>query len=530
MSKPLRVNRYSTYLTIKSTKEGLNEESGFDLHKTLTLLKIPLFNAAGTYIGSVKYYRFIKDSFHLPLHVLPYLLEDAKRQEIEVDVHNCPVNPAGHINLSMKLNWTDRPEHEEAFNHLTSYEGSMVGNNLQTGKGKSYIGVKLSTIWKTPTLVVCDGLVEQWVDNYLEKTKVNPDDIFVLQGHTSLDKLWAMINDKKRLPWIVVVSLKTLTRYSQYKDANYNKYPRINDLMRELQIGYAIFDEVHLNTHAITMLLLVLNIQHNVFLSATPERSKKEEQRIFKVIFPEGMIAGSATYDRYVRSVIRGYDLDMQLPSQKFESFGYGYSHIKYESKVLAKGSLMTEFTNIVDKNLEREYLYRDFQDGNKCLIFVSTVKMAVELAARLKIKHPNMDIRTYTASDPLENLTEADIIVSTPKSCGVGKDIKGLVTIINTVSIASKPALQQMFGRLRKLEGKECVFVDLFNTSVRHQVRHFWNKRGVLKACSRSMTQDGVAHLYSNNRGGGNERPIDRTVSNQKARYRQFYSSRSKY
>ena len=493
----ITLEKYTTYFTLKAPYQECLPKEGIDLHPLLNILKIPIFDNQGKYQGSFRYYRYFKDAFHLPINFLTRTKAYLEKHGAQVEIVENKPNRVGKLDppIKMKEGWTDREEHAEAFKHLTTYPLHMVGNNLQTGKGKSYVGVKLTTIFNCPTLVVCDGLVEQWVDNYKEKTDIDPDRIYVLQGINSLRRLWEMIKHKEPLPQVLVVSLKTLTRYSRYKDDNYRKFPRINDCMKALKIGYAIFDEIHLNTRAIVMLLLALNINRNVFLSATPERSDKDEQKIFEIIFPKGLIGGASKYDRYVDTVIRGYDLDTHIPDAKFETYGYGYSHTRYESKVLSSAPLLDTFQDVVEHAIRYDYLNYRIEGKTKCLVFVSTVRMAQELAARFSKIFPKVDIRSYTADSPIDDLYDAEIVISTPKSCGTGKDIRGLITVINTVSMSSNPGLQQMFGRLRKIDdGKiQCRFIDLINTTVGQQMRHFWAKNKVFKNCSKSFTLDNI-------------------------------------
>ena len=498
--KNFQIDTYSTYFTVQADPEGYikyNTTEKININPLLNNLKIPLFNAQGKYIGAIRYYRYIKGYLHLPIHFHTQFILFLRKNDVNVVVERHNPNKVRTLSpkLEMKPEWSqEREEQKEAFKHLLTSTGSMTGNDLQTGKGKSYVGVKLTTIFNCPTVVICDGLVEQWVDNYVEKTTIDPSEIFVLQGIDSLKKLWETIKSKGKLPSVLVASLKTFSRYSQYKDENYRVFPRINELMKALGIGMAIFDEFHLNTHAIVMLLLVLNIRKNVFLSATPERSDKDEQKIVEIIFPSGTVGGASHYDRYVETTMRGYELDLHMSSNKFENYSYGYSHIKYESRLLQKADFISGFQHALERSIQHDYLNYRIPGETKCLVFVSTVRMAEEMAARLKATYPDVDIRTYTASDPIDNLYDAEIIISTPKSCGVGKDIRGLITVINTVSMSSKPSLKQMFGRLRKLkDNKQCRFIDLINTCVPQQMRHFWTKRKIYRFCSKNLNIEDI-------------------------------------
>lgn len=505
------IHAYATYYEIEATKNGYFHNGQLNLDDITALLRIPVFDNRGRYVDSIRYYRYIGGKYRFPINTLSWLKTKFERLKLDYPLFeyaiqdhepNHKIGAAIHIPAKMKDGWVDRPEHAPAFEHILNYPGHIVGNDLQTGKGKSYVGCKLTTKWQCPTAIVCDGLLDQWVENYLEKTNVPAERIYLIQGIDSIIRLWKMIENKEPLPWVIVCSIRTMSRYGMYIEDSYRSVPRVNDLFKALNIGYVLYDEIHLNTHAIVLLMLVLNIDKSVLLSATPERSDRMEQNIFEFILPKGLIGGAAEYDRYVDACIRGFELDLHVNPKQLETYGYGYNHMKYESKILDNNLYIREFVNELIKVIQSEFLpWRNSDTTTKCLIFVSTVRFATEVKKRLSAALEGIDIRTYLASDPIDNLTEAEIIISTPKSCGVGKDIKRLLTGINTISLGSAPLYQQMFGRLRKVEGLQCRWVDMINKRVPQQMKHFFTKRKILNKCSKTLT---TSFIDTKQRGRG--------------------------
>lgn len=502
---------FTTYFTIEAERSG-----GLFRFATVTnvlsMLSYTTYDHKKQPVKLTRYYGYRDGKFHFPISILDLvlnILDSAKSRypgEFDYNIKYKQPNPVRHIeNIEMQPGWKDRPEHQAAFEHLLSSTKHLVGNNLQTGKGKTYVGVKLFTIFKMPTLVICDGLTEQWRDNFLEKTTIPAERIYTIQGKPSIDKLLnktikSQYTEPDEYPWVIIGSMKTMRNWA-FKEDQYADLPDLNEVMAGLGVGYAIYDEIHVNTRAAVKIMLTLNIDKNVILSATPMRATERENKIFNSIFPKGIIGGANVYDKYVIGTMYGYTLNTRRSDDYFVQYNYGYSHLKYEAILLKEKSLKTQFIDVLKKMLANEYFpYATItvdSDGEevptKCLIFVATVNMAIEVRNRLKSDYPERDIRTYLAKDPIDNL-EAEIIVSTIKSCGVGKDISNLVTVINTISINSKPSYMQMLGRLRKLNnGIDCRFVDIINTTIQHCNRHAASKMAILKSCCKEFNEIGI-------------------------------------
>jgi superfamily II DNA or RNA helicase len=102
---------------------------------------------------------------------------------------------------------------------------------------------------------------------------------------------------------------------------------------------------------------------------------------------------------------------------------------------------------------------------------------MATYLTERYTQLYPDKVVNRYCEQDPFENLTEADIIVTTVISAGTAVDIPNLRVVVQTVCISSSVANIQTLGRLRKLVGKDTRFCYLYAENLNKQ-RQYHQRR----------------------------------------------------
>ena len=129
------------------------------------------------------------------------------------------------------------------------------------------------------------------------------------------------------------------------------------------------------------------------------------------------------------------------------------YSHIALEKWILATPNRTHRYVSLLADALEEYYLKRR-KRGDRCMIFVSLVKMADALVKHLHIRFNSkyeMDIINYTGSLKKEELTGKDIIISTIGKAGTALDIIGLTTLINSVAVSKIETARQNIQRLRR-------------------------------------------------------------------------------
>ena len=427
-----------------------------------------------------RYYRYKFDvgQMVLPRHLLSETLRELALQNIKTQVIEGNVVTPRRIFAKMNPNWQDRPEQEETIKHLTNCSIPMRCSDLQTGKGKTYAALKSMCCIGYATLIICDGLVEQWVREILEKTLIPEKDICVLKGGNSVIRL--MASEEK--PSVIVASIDTLRSFAKGDCDPYCDLPSYAQFLEYFGIGTKIFDEFHLNFQTLVSIDLRSHVPNNLYLSATPKRSSGTQAALFKAFFPDEIIVGGGVYDKYVN--VTFYSYGIEIHKETAFNTPHGYSHAKYEAYIENNGMVKRRYLeSVIYPTIDMHYINKK-SDGQKLLILCRTVSHCQMLQRYLEYKYDTLKVNTFTADDPEENLTESDIIVSTPSSCGTGKDIKKLRTVIQTCSISSEPLVEQILGRLRKLPtGETPEFVDIYNSNLHRHKAHYRTRSDIYKA-----------------------------------------------
>lgn len=470
---------YTTYITIKANKSS-TQIFGKDIYLKKLLDKLRLTRWDKVFRREILLWRFYAynnklSEFILPRYALKELIKCIEEQGGEYKV--IYENPIESIEIDIDVNpeWVLRDYQRPVVDWFMNKSiGPIRATELITGGGKSLVATVASSRIKKPILLIASGLLDQWKENYFKITNIKEDDLYCIQGHPSLKKLFKEQKQHK----VYIASTETLRSWISNQDNIYTDVPSYCQFLYLCNIGTKIVDEFHLNFSAITSIDFRSNIENNIYLSATPARSDRNSNRIFNMIFPINTIYANNLFDKYVNCTLYGYRLDIKNPKRLSNKFGY--NHIKYESQICADEDTRLEFFIRIIKPLIDSHYVNKFTSG-KLLILVQTVQLVCFIVSYCEYYYPNKLTKPYTASDPEENLSISDIIISTPKSCGVGRDIKELVCCINLVSVSSEPLVKQIFGRLRKLpDGRTPEFVDMYNRLIPDQVRHMKSRKRV--------------------------------------------------
>lgn len=376
-----------------------------------------------------------------------------------------PHEPDSFLNLTIKPAFEIRPEQADATNFLSDPKTNFKCLASQAGSGKTLMSITAAIRLNYPTICICSGLVEQWVDAWIRYTNIKPEEIFVIRGNATIIDL---LQDESCLPKVIIASLETMRDFTQKKGV-YERYPgSFMDLIERKNIGTKIMDEAHMAFHTQVKIDLVSNIKYNIYLSASYERNNKSSNRVFEKVFPPDIRFGENALFKYARVVTASYSLTMS--PQAYTQAG-SYSHFKYEKYILGRDPINKHFLSILKHYLHAEYMrYR--QPGDKAIVFFALVKSIAQVVEYLRVNLDGVRVEAYTQEDPEEHLN-ADVIITTLKSAGTGKDIPGLITGVNTVSFASRPQCIQMLGRIRFIKDKPLTFVDLHNRSIKPHLKH---------------------------------------------------------
>ena len=336
------------------------------------------------------------------------------------------------------------------------------------------------------TLIVLNSLIDQWYKSLRQHIAIASHEIYVVQGIEPLKKLWEAIKNGYR-PKVLIFSTRTLVYYGVNPKGPYAELPSYAKLQEVLGIGFKIMDEVHLGFHANTRVDLVSNIAHNVYLSATYQRNHYQGCRIFNMVFPKELRFGEAFQKKFTTVHMLRYQLGIPpSDSQKMRS-PKGYNHALYENYIRRNNRHFDFFMQSVVIPIIEMYFLNIRKPGQLMLILCQTRKFALRMELYLKKWFGNRGtVAVYFSGEKGKNGADrnllADLIISTHKSCGTGRDIKNLKSCLNTVSFASSPLSSQVLGRLRELPGEDTVFIDIWNPEIGSHLNHCSNRLDVYK------------------------------------------------
>jgi hypothetical protein len=264
----------------------------------------------------------------------------------------------------------------------------------------------------------------------------------------------------------------------------YQGLPSFRDFIKGMKFGVKVTDECHLNFHTNAMIDIQSDIEHNIYLSATYMRSGKNSDQIFKRIFPDHIKYDQGGYNRYVNITECNYSFGPI--ADKYVSTPRGYMQAKYESWLLRSPQKLTKMFEKI-AFLVKKYFIDIRKDKQRILILVGTIDFGTSLVAYLREVYPDMDIEEYFSSTDDEILNRSEIIVSTSGSCGTGKDLKGLRSMIAFVSFAAEALTYQTLGRLRAMDDTP-EFIYLVNRGINSHIRHSNIRRPIYRHLCRSF------------------------------------------
>ena len=475
----------TTWIRFKSTRSGdLNgvnisyfikgtcQEREFDprINKWIMTAKYTSYDEKEGYAYAPRYM----------LNSLIRYIEDNCDAKVEQKVIE-PITPI-KVELPVKTGVELREVQVPVVKFLTDESIGFKPLALFTGAGKTMASIYSICQLGYPALISLGLLIDQWLKSILQFTDISRDDIYVVKGFDTLANLWKAIDNGFR-PKILLFSMRTLDLYAVKCDGVYAELPSYEELVKTLGIGVKVVDECHLNFNTNVLIDLKSNIKMNIYLSATYQRSSYQGRKIFNMVFPAELKFGEQFVKKYTTVYTCGYRLSINPRDLgRFRSFK-GYNHAKYENYLVRHKPVLEYFVDLVIKTCLYKYFDEVKKEGQHCLILVQTQQFACKLAEYLTEQRDDTVSVFFAGSRDAygkeENL-DADVIISTIKSCGVGRDIKNLKTCINTVSFSSPPQCIQILGRLRELPNEETIFVDICNTEIQQHVRHMYNRTAI--------------------------------------------------
>lgn len=346
---------------------------------------------------------------------------------------------------------------EESIKFLCGPE-KQLGLNLSTGLGKTFCVAYATTKLRIKTIIITpnESLKQQWIATYNKMFDYRPKHLMNIAGSNIID---AIMEDAVDEADVYFVNHQTLRSYMVYT----NGY-QLHKFFKKINVGIKVYDEAHMEFGNIILLDFFTNTERTWYLTATFDRSDKTESACFKRAFNSvityGEMESKEVIEKHVLYHVVNFNSRIS-PKARAKVIGYqGLTAVSYGKYAFFEDPNNTAYQIIL-------MLLNKCKDlEGKTLIFVPLIDAVDDVVKRLKKDFPDKSVAAYhskISAEEKQSAEKKDIIVSTIKSCGTGKDIKGLRCLICAEPIASKVVAEQMFGRLRPYEdNKPTYFFDL--------------------------------------------------------------------
>ncbi len=295
-----------------------------------------------------------------------------------------------------------RPYQKDALSAFVG--GGLPGSGygvivLPCGAGKTIVGMAAMAAIGRKTLVITTNVaaVHQWMDELVDKTDINPEDIGEYTG-----------NEKIVKP-VTVATYQILT----WRPDKESDFPHF-ELFRREKWGLIIYDEVHLLPAPVFRVVAEIQAVRRLGLTATLVREDGREEDVFSLIGPKRYDVPWKDLERK-GFIAEAYCREIRIPLPTQEEVRYTVSEPREKHRLAAENSakyeavrqlvnnhpddlimVIGQFLSQLGKlakelnapiitgktpNPERERIYEEFRQGRVKVIVVSKVaNFAIDL------------------------------------------------------------------------------------------------------------------------------------------------------
>ena len=336
---------------------------------------------------------------------------------------------------------------------------TQISVNLDTGVGKTYVAIFIFAYYEIKTIMITSvyNWLDQWKERILQYTDIKEDEIYTIAGSSSIQKLFNGMKDHNKIKFYLATH-DTINNY-----AKTNGWNSVGELFKQLQIGIKIYDEAHLNFDNICKIDFNTNTWKTFYLTATPMKSKKEENIIYQHAFKT--VPKISLFDEendphtsYLAIIFNSHPKPFDI--QECMSMNYGFSPIKYIDYFINTDS----FYKMLKLVLHRSLL--ELRENEKILIYIGKNEGIMRAYYWIKYNYSNYSVgifTTLTGKEEKYNELNNQIILTTAKSSSACLDIPGLKkSIVFAEPFSSEVYAKQILGRTRDHNTEMIELVDV--------------------------------------------------------------------
>lgn len=351
----------------------------------------------------------------------------------------------------------------------------------------TYMAIRTMVLMGVRTLItVQPRYVTTWVKALGDILVLKPEDVLIWEQ--DLNKLPDILASGTVNPKIILITMSRIEVFLRNEKKEPGA-PDLDELYKSLGCGLRIIDEGHESIHQICISLMYGNFPKLLLLSATLTADDPFTNKIYRILFPPSLRLKEPEPENYVDIVAYLYDINPRKYNLKTMQLG-SYNDLVWEESIL-RNPTTTEFYFKVAKKAYQEYYLDVREEGTKSLFFFSRVNMCDTMLSLFKRDFPGEDIATFHGedtkgknADKLKYLKH-ETIITTPGSCGTGKDIDGLITVFCFHTVSSTQRNKQIIGRLRdkifkKFENRQVARFVFFVCISQPKHKEYFQKRRV--------------------------------------------------
>lgn len=413
-----------------------------------------------------------------------YRVDQTHIKRIDLDV-----NPGALMPITIKPGWEAREDQIGYIDYFVNDKGPVSRLlPLQTGKGKTFCALKaMSQIGKRFVAILRPMYIKKWEGDVHKILDIPKDSVVSIKGGEQLKSLLLMAdNDLLGDIRVILISNKTyqlwLKAYEQHRSEcihlGYAFDPDV--FFDKLSAGVRLIDEVHQDLHLQFKTDLYTNVWRSIALSATFFSKDTFTNMIQEIMYPHHNRAKVAELDKYIASCAVFYRIQNIKLIRTTEPGNTNYSHNAFERSIIKNPKLLDGYLKILKYNVEKFFMH-DYSQGQKCIVFASSIEMCAIMADFLQKQYSYLTCRKYVSEDPYGNLHNSDIVVTTVQSGGTAEDVANLKTVILSNSLDSPQSNTQVLGRLRKLDTMPQRFAYLVCLDIDKQVQYHQSKKELL-------------------------------------------------
>jgi superfamily II DNA or RNA helicase len=430
--------------------------------------------------------------YRLHINQLKDFLDFLKNSHVNmslISIEKEPLYIPEKLHYPVNIQKSPRDYQIPVIEHIThpksSYPATLVG--LPTGTGKTFCGLYSSYLIGTRlAIVILPIYINKWVEDIQTNLGVDPKSILVVRGAHEVAGVIEMAKTGTLTHDYIIISIVTMRLYIESYDEDrqdcldqYGCAPY--DFYKLLKIGQVLIDETHQHLHAIFKIMLCMHVPYLTSLTATLMTEQNVIKKVHEIMYPKSTRYDKLLMEKYIDVFAIDYAYkDFKYRRIRTEDFGSNtYSHSAYEKSIMRDSRNLNNYLDMIGYFITNSYI-KNRGPQDKAIIYVATKKFGALMVDYLNEKYPYLEIRRYMEEDPLSNISEADIIVSTLISAGTAIDIPNLTHVFNTVNVSSAVANAQSLGRLRKIEGKDLSFYYFYCTDIPKQIANHNVRRTV--------------------------------------------------